>query len=266
MTAAAIQGRPLWYELMTTDMAAAERFYATVVGWTAAPFPGAGMPYTIMQRAGEIPAGGVMTLPDEVKAQGVPPHWMLYVGVDTLEDAAAHAAKLGGGALSPVIDVPNVGRMQTFKDPQGAAFTVYQPASPPQQPEGPAEVGDVSWLELYTTDNVAAMAFYGELFGWKATETMDMGPMGVYRMFGRTNEHSIGGMMTKTPDMAQVPTAWMLYFRVPDVHAAAERATANGGKVLNGPMEVPGGDMVVQCMDPQGGAFSMHHRKQETGH
>ena len=60
---------------------------------------------------------------------------------------------------------------------------------------------------------------------------------------------------------SQVPTAWMLYFRVPDVHAAAERATSNGGTVLNGPMEVPGGDMVVQCMDPQGGAFSMHHRK-----
>jgi hypothetical protein len=35
---------------------------------------------------------------------------------------------------------------------------------------------------------------------------------------------------------------------------------ANGGKILNGPMEVPGGDWVVNCMDPQGAAFSLHHR------
>ena len=31
-------GRPVWYELMTTDTAAAETFYKNVVGWTSAPF------------------------------------------------------------------------------------------------------------------------------------------------------------------------------------------------------------------------------------
>jgi len=37
-------GRPLWYELMTTDMKAAEGFYKTVVGWTTSPFAEASMP------------------------------------------------------------------------------------------------------------------------------------------------------------------------------------------------------------------------------
>jgi predicted enzyme related to lactoylglutathione lyase len=71
----------------------------------------------------------------------------------------------------------------------------------------------------------------------------------------------LGGMMNKTPDMAQVPTSWGLYFRVADINAGVDRVKANGGQVLQDPMEVPGGDMVVNCMDPQGAAFSLHEKK-----
>ncbi|MGE5813816.1 MAG: VOC family protein [Acidobacteriota bacterium] len=88
---------------------------------------------------------------------------------------------------------------------------------------------------------------------------MDMGEMGKYQMFSRTI--ALGGMMKKPPEMAHVPPHWGLYFRVPDVHAAASRVKENGGQVLNGPMEVPGGDWIVNCMDPQGAAFSVHHKK-----
>jgi len=260
MSASSLLGRPLWYELMTRDLPAAEAFYTKVVGWTTTPFDGAGMPYTMWTRQGEIPIGGAMVLPSELLAMNVPPHWMAYIGVDRLEEAVAHVEKLGGGSLSEVIDVPDVGRMQAMKDAQGAAFSLYQPSTPPAEPEAAPEVGDVSWLELYTTDAAAAMAFYRDLFGWKDTETMDMGPMGKYHMFGRSLG-SLGGMMSKTPDMAQMPNAWLIYFRVPDVHAAAGRVKENGGTVLHGPMEVPGGDWIIQCMDPQGAAFALHSKK-----
>jgi predicted enzyme related to lactoylglutathione lyase len=256
---ASVLGRPLWYELMTTDLAAAEKFYTAVVGWTTSPFEGNPMPYTMWMR-GQAPVGGAMALTDDMTAGGVPPHWMMYVGVDKLEDGVAHVQKLGGGPVSPVIEVPGVGRMQVMKDPQGAAFSIYEPSSPPQQPEAPPELGDTSWHELYTTDAPAALVFYQALFGWKSTETMDMGPMGKYYMFGRAHG-SMGGMMNKTDDMAQMPNVWLLYFRVPDVHAAAERVKANGGQVLHGPMEVPGGSWIVQCMDPQGAMFALHHTK-----
>jgi uncharacterized protein len=150
--------------------------------------------------------------------------------------------------------------MQMMQDPQGAGFYIFQPASAPQQPEADAEVGEASWHELMTIDAPAAMTFYSEIFGWQPSETMDMGPMGKYHMFNRPHG-MIGGMMNKPPEMAQVPPHWMIYFRVPDVDAAVERVTANGGKVLNGPMEVPGGDRVLNAMDPQGAAFSLHSRK-----
>ena len=87
-----------------------------------------------------------------------------------------------------------------------------------------------------------------------------MGAMGVYRMFGRWTQ-SMGGMMNKVDDMANVPTAWLIYFKVDGVDAAADRVKANGGAMMNGPMEVPGGDWILQCTDPQGGAFALHAKK-----
>ena len=258
MTASPILGRPLWYELMTSDLAAAEAFYKTVVGWTTAPFEGSPMPYTMWMR-GSVPIGGAMTMPAEMKAHGVPPHWMMYVGAPALDEAVAQVERLGGAVVSPVIDVPNVGRMRAMRDPQGAVFSLYEPASAPR-PEAPPEVGDVSWHELMTTDAEAAKTFYHSLFGWNETSVMDMGGMGKYHMFGR-ELGPMGGMMNKPPEMAAVPPNWLYYFRVPDVNAAIERVNANGGKILNGPMEVPGGDWIVQAMDPQGAAFALHHKK-----
>jgi predicted enzyme related to lactoylglutathione lyase len=250
-------GRPLWYELMTTDPKAAEAFYKDVVGWTAAPFEGSPEPYTTFQRSGNVPVAGLMKTPDGVNA---PPFWAMYVGAPKLEDATAHIERLGGEACSPVIDIPGVGRMQMMKDPQGAAFYVYEPAAADQPPEGRPETGDASWHELMTTDATAAMNFYKEVFGWQPSEAMDMGPLGKYQMFNRPHG-MIGGMMNKPPEMAAVPPNWQIYFSVPDINAATERIKARGGQILNGPMEVPGGDWVVTGLDPQGAAFALHARK-----
>ena len=250
-------GRPLWYELMTTDMKAAEAFYRNVVGWKTAPFEGTGQPYTTFNRSGDVRVGGVMTKPPEVKA---PPFWSMYVAVPKLEDAQAHIKRLGGKEHTEVIAVPNVGRMQMMMDPQGAAFYIFEPSSSDQRPEGAPEVGEASWHELMTTDWKAAMKFYEQVFAWKPSQAMDMGAMGTYQMFDRPHG-MIGGIMNKPKEMANVPPYWQIYFLVPDVHAAAERVKANGGQILNGPMEVPGGDWVVSAMDPQGAAFGLHSKK-----
>lgn len=262
MSDASLRGRLLWYELMTTDLAAAERFYTAVVGWTITPFGDSTMgPYSLFTRPDGVPSAGGMALPAELRAQHVPPHWMLYVGAPSLGAVVADAQRLGATVLSPVIDVPTVGRMQTLADPQGAAFTVMEPAPTSEgQPESPPQLGDASWVELMTTDAEAALRFYVDLFGWQVFDPMDMGPMGKYYMFGR-HLGPLGGMMTKTADMAQIPSNWGIYFKVSDITAAVERVKANGGQVMNGPMEVPGGDWIVNGLDPQGAAFSLHAAK-----
>lgn len=255
--ASRLLGRPVWYELMTTDTAAAENFYRNVLGWTSAPFPASPDPYTVFKRSGDTQVAGLMSIPQGMTA---PPAWTMYVAVPKIEDAVAHIRRLGGSELSPIIDVPSVGRMQMMKDPQGAAFYVMQPSSSEERPETAPEVGEASWHELMTTDAAAALKFYTEVFQWQPSETMDMGAMGKYNMFNRPHG-MIGGMMNKPAEMANVPSHWMIYFRVPDINAAAERVKKNGGAILNGPMEVPGGDWILNAKDPQGAAFSLHARK-----
>ena len=251
-------GRHVWSELMTSDPRAAEKFYTTVVGWTAAPFAESPQPYTILKRSGDVGIGGLMKTPDGMH---MPPFWSMYIGVPNIQDAVAKIKRLGGSELSDLITVPTVGKMQMMKDPQGAAFYVIEPEPREGRPEGDPEVGDASWLELMTTDWPAASKFYEELFHWEPSDAMDMGPeMGKYQMFNRGGR-MIGGMMNKPKEMAQVAPNWAIYFRVPDINAAVDRIKANGGRILNGPMEVPGGDWVVNAMDPQGAAFSLHAKK-----
>ena len=250
-------GRPVWYELMTTDMGAAEKFYDAVLGWTSAPSDNSPNPYKICSRTGQVQVAGLMTRPS---GMNMPPFWSMYVAVPTLEDAVAHIKRLGGSELSGVIDVPTVGRMQMLKDPQGAAFYIIQPAPRDERPESAPEVGEASWHELMTTDAAAAMKFYSDVFGWQPSETMDMGELGKYHMFNRPHG-MIGGMMNKPAQMANVPPNWQIYFRVPDVQAAVERVKANGGQILNGPNEVPGGDWVATAADPQGAVFGLHAKK-----
>ena len=250
-------GRPVWYELMTTDPQAAETFYRKVIGWTSAPFDSSPNPYTVFKRSGDVSVAGLMKKPDDMP---FPPLWSMYIAVPNFEDAVAHIKRLGGRELSPVIDIPQVGRMQMMADPQGAAFYIMQPGSSEERPETAPQVGEGSWHELMTTDAEAAMKFYTEVFGWQPSETMDMGPMGKYHMFNRPHG-MIGGMMNKPPEMKDVPPNWGIYFLVPEINAAVDRIKANGGQILNGPMEVPGGDWVVNAMDPQGAAFSLHAKK-----
>jgi uncharacterized protein len=254
---AQILGRHVWSELMTPDPKAAEKFYTAVVGWTAAPFDGSPTPYTILKRKGDVGIGGLMQTPP---GMNMPPFWAMYIAVPKLEEAVAKVKRLGGSEMSESISVPDVGRMQMVKDPQGAPFYVIEPAPRDAAPENDPEIGEASWLELMTTDWAAASQFYQDLFNWQPTDAMDMGEMGKYQMFNR-GSRMLGGMMNKPKEMAQMPPNWAIYFRVPDINAAAERVKANGGRVINGPMEVPGGDWILNAVDPQGAHFSLHARK-----
>ena len=256
-SATGILGRHVWSELMTTDLNGAESFYQKVVGWTFKRSANPGMEYHELNRPDGVPVGGLMNRPADMN---MPPFWSMYIAVPNFDEGIAHVKRLGGSELSPVIDVPAVGRMQMVKDPQGAAFYIIQLQNPGNSTDEEPRVGDASWIELMTTDDAAAMKFYQDLFGWEPSEAMDMGPDGKYQMFNR-GSRMIGGMMRKPAHLAQVPPFWNIYFRVPDIDAAAARITANGGRVLNGPMEVPGGDKILNASDPQGAAFSLHAKK-----
>ncbi len=257
-----LHGRFVWSELMTTDTKAAERFYSRVVGWKTQPFPGSETsetPYTHWM-AGERAVGGLTAPPAETKAGGAPPSWSIYVGVRGADAAAAHARSLGGKVLVPPGDIPKVGRLAVLSDPQGASFSILQPDGPsPTGPEPAPAPLEISWRELATPDLDGATAFYEALFGWEMLKTNDMGSMGIYRSFGRFGR-SLGGMHRKPADIPAQPR-WLIYAMVPDIEAAVAAVRAERGKVLNGPMEVPGGHLVAQILDPQGATFALHQAR-----
>lgn len=249
------RGRFVWYELMTSDTEAAQRFYAQVMDWGAEPWKESDTPYTVLLN-GQRPFGGLLAMPEDVAAQDIPPHWLAYISTPDADATLARATELGARVVFGPVDVPTVGRIAVLLDPQGVAFAIYTPAEHTPGIEGPPVPGDMSWHELATTDINAAFDFYRDLFGWEQTGEFDMGEMGPYRMYGQ-NGVPYGGMYLK-PASLPAPPHWLLYTKVSDLDATLDFVRANGGQVLNGPEEVPGGDRVAQCMDPQGAAFALH--------
>ena len=259
-------GRFIWYELMTPDLSGAKRFYGDLVGWAAQDLPmpnsgddGGGEPYAILSADGNGVAG-MMHLGGPMLAQGMAPHWTGYVCVDDCDAAAAKVATLGGAVRSPPLDIPGIGRFAVVADPSGAVFAIMKPTPPPGgRPKADlSAVGQTGWHELSGADPGTGFDFYAEMFGWTKAEALEMGPMGTYQLFNN-QDGQVGGMM-KQPPQAPAP-GWLYYFRVADINAAAAQIAASGGQVMNGPMEVPGGDWVVQAMDPQSAMFAVVARK-----
>jgi predicted enzyme related to lactoylglutathione lyase len=255
-------GQFVWYDLMTSEPAAAEEFYTKLVGWGTQPFEGGDMPYKMWTNQ-ETPLGGVMEMPDEVSASGVPPHWMAYVAVEDVQATATRVTEAGGQILKGATEIPGSGAFAVLADPQGAAFAIYSSASEGEDAQSPSPLGRFSWNELATSDYKGALAFYSDLFGWEPQDAMDMGEAGIYQIYSRGGE-PLGGMFNK-PDEMPGPPMWLYYISVQDVTTAVETVKELGGQVVNGPMEVPGGDMIAQCLDPQGALFALHSAASSSG-
>jgi len=242
-----------WYELMTTDRKAAAAFYESVVGWRAHETDLPGMPYTLLS-VGAADVAGMMDLSEEACKAGARPGWIGYIAVDNVDTYSKRVTEAGGSVHRPPADIPNVGRFAVVADPHGAAFVLFTPGGTPAARPEPRSPGTVAWHELMAGDGASAFAFYSGLFGWSKSQAMDMGPMGTYQLFNAGKE-DIGGIMTKMPEI-RAPF-WTYYVVVEAIDAATARVQDKGGKVLNGPMQVPGGSWIVQCLDPQGAMFAL---------
>jgi uncharacterized protein len=250
-----MHGKFVWIELMTSDPKAAEGFYSKVVGWSAKDSGQPGMSYTLLSM-GATMMGGLMAIPEEAKRMGAGPIWLGYIAVDDVDAYAAKITAAGGRVLKEPTDIPGMLRFAVVADPYMTAFMIMKGFGDP--PEGgmpaPGTPGSVGWRELHAGALDGAWAFYSSLFGWTKGDAMDMGPDGKYQLFNIDRVQS-GGMMTK---MATIPAPfWLYYFNVPKLDSCVEAITANGGQIANGPMQVPGGQWIVQAIDPQGAMFAL---------
>jgi hypothetical protein len=181
-----------------------------------------------------------------------------YVGTTDVAATVEAATRLGARVQTPPTPLPNGAGYAVLIDPQGAAFGIHasRDAAEDDAPEG----GEFSWHELATSvaPNVA-FAFYAELFGWDEITQYDMGPNGMYLVFGQQGRQ-LGGMFAKGNAGKPGSAYWLGYVSVTDLEATVELAKGARATVLTGPMDVPGGDRIAQLMDPHGAFFALHTR------
>ena len=249
----AFEGRIVWHELATTDQEAAKAFYTEIAPWRTEPWDVA-KEYDLFKVDGRT-AGGVMAIKPGATAT---PRWLPFVLVYDADEAARQAVALGGAVQSGPKEIPYVGGWAIISDPQGAAIGVFEAADKPTEHDQDPVIGEFSWHELATDDYKAAAEFYRAMFGWEKTDEVDMGEMGPYYMFGRAGK-VYGGMFKRPPDVPA--NFWLSYIHVGDVKLVVEQVAEFGGTVITPPVEVPGGDWVAQCIDPQGAAFALHSKK-----
>lgn len=242
-------GQFVWHDLMTTDRDAALEFYTKMFGWTINEVDmGESIGKYPMFNSGDDGLGGAVSLDP---SHGLPSHWITYITVDDVDASCDAVTELGGQVPYEPFDIPNVGRTAVVQDPTGAYFSPFKDANPDWTPPAP-RVGVFAWHELMSTDVEAATAFYSKLIGW-GLGSMDMGPSGTYWLFKREETDTAGAI--QMPPEAEAPSNWLPYIGVADVPAAAEKATALGGKVWVEPRKVDAVDVHFAVLSSPDGAM-----------
>ena len=246
-------GRFVWYELLTTDVAAATAFYTRVMGWGAWDASTPGRPY-ILFGDGKSAISALTPLAGRCAADG------RAAGLGRLRRGRRRRRRHRAGRATRRSGTGAADRRRGYQPlfglhrSAGHRLALFKWRNPDQQPPAaPDAAGRVGWHELFAADGEQAWAFYGELFGWQK-EDADISEAATYQPFS-AGEQMIGAMFTKP---AAIPASfWLYYFNTDDIDTAAQRVTAGGGEVLEGPFETAGGSWVIRCADPQGAAFAL---------
>ena len=118
----------VWNELATPDVQKCRDFYTKLLGWTVRESPmGPDFTYYLWQADGKDVGGMYQT--GGPNTEGVPPHWMSYIGVADVDASAARVAELGGTVVSPPMDIPETGRFCMVRDPGGAMIALFTPVA-----------------------------------------------------------------------------------------------------------------------------------------
>ena len=246
------QGTPNWADCATGDLAAAERFYAAVFGWTAERVPSSdGSAYSVQHLDGKMVAG-LYELNQKQRTMQVPPHWATYIAVDDVDAALGRVREQGGTVVEGPFDEPEVGRMAAIQDPVGAHVVLWHPD--PRQGGAVFNIpGAMIWNELNTKEPARAAAFYEKVLGVEVQEMSDPMPYTVLNV----GDRPVAGIMTVTPDVGDIPPSWGVYFASADVDATVQRAIAAGGKAIRDAFDIPDVGRMAVLQDPQGAVFEV---------
>lgn len=224
------------FQLRTTNVDAARRFYAKLLGEGVAD---------------------IVPLPEQAKRRGAPPHWLGQIVVDDVYEATASLTERGAMKLGPIRTTSDGGRMAVMRGPGGAVFGVTTAMDGRRQPS-------VVWQVMHANEADWATGVYCEVFGWGLGPRRDRGTLGVHQEFSWSEGGKNIGATVDITGRHGIHPHWLFHFRVEALEPAMEVVRAAGGTVW-GPMALDNGDRIATCEDPQGAAFTLHECTPDSG-
>lgn len=224
--------KPIFHAILRTlDVEAAEAFYRDVLG---------------------VKPVGVVRLHEQAIARGAQPHWLGLIDVGDVDAASVSFLDRGATRLAPKWINPEGLEAAVMRDPGGAIIALGKPP-----PVGSSGGPEIVFHTLHTADVARAMALYGALFGWQFDAPSALADQGPFHPFRWDRGTPVVGAFADVEGRPAVHPHWLFHFRVPSLDTAVARVRACGGTAL-GPFELPSGDPIAVCDDPQGAAFALH--------
>jgi predicted enzyme related to lactoylglutathione lyase len=248
-------GKFVWHDLITDDVAAAQRFYGELFGWAfeATTHPRGG-DYTLITAGGQL-LGGMVQRADPGDADYS--RWLPYLSVADVDKAVNYTLASGGAAVVGPVDLGDIGRAAAVTDPQGAVLGLLRiRMGDPEDVAGTAP-GQIVWNELLAADDGRAAQFYSTLAVLDSETIARRG--GTYTLM-RAQGRDRAGIMER-PDERVTPL-WLTYFAVADVGAAARRAAELGGAVVLGPSPELREGTLALVTDPGGAILALQQQAQ----
>jgi uncharacterized protein len=246
------EGKVIWADLVTPDVAGAKRFYGELLGWTFNDIHTGTSDYSVALLDGR-PAAGLFQRamrPGEQRQ----PAWLTFISVRDVAAAERHILAQGGKVLSPPRSYPDRGRQAVFADPQGAVFAVLQSSS--GDPEDVlAAPGEWIWSSVITRDPDTDAAFYQNVFGYEVFEIPSTD--GSTHVLLSTEDYARASLNALPGDGAKRHPHWLNFVRVNSAIDTAARVEALGGRVLVKPFRDRHGGLVAVVADPAGAPFGL---------
>jgi predicted enzyme related to lactoylglutathione lyase len=245
-------GKMVWAELVTPDLAGAERFYTGLFGWTFQDLSSGNNHYAVAVLDGERVAGVVQhAIRTGEKRQ---PSWLTFLAVQDV-DAATHATVGNGGKVVVAPRTYNSrGRQAILADPQGAVFAVIASYSG-DTADYLAPPGEWIWSSLLARDAATDAGFYQTIFGYDVFDLAS--DDGQEHLVLSTDDYARASVNTLPADAVRRHAHWLNFVRVADATDAATRAVALGGSVLVPPRIDRHGGRLAVIADPAGAPFGV---------
>jgi len=240
-------GKMIWADLVTPDLAAAEKFYGGLFGWTFQPIHAGDIDYAVAMLDGR-PIGGLVqkAIPTGQHQQSA---WLTFLAANDLDGVKKLAVSHGAKVLSDIKSYPMRGRQCVLSDPEGAVFALLASSSGDTPDYLPA-TGDWIWSSLHAKDAGAEAAFYQNLLGYDVFDLPS--DDGLEHLILSTDDYARASANDLEQGSARRHSHWLNFVRVENAAQSAAKAVAMGGRVLVEPRADRHGGMLAVVADPAG--------------